>query len=254
MDSFTIAGLIFMIVLGPAVGNYACSVVYRLPRGQTPFEKKPYCGHCGAMLQPRDLFPLISFLLTRGKCRFCGDPIRVSYFVIELLCLLVFVSNFLLFGFSEDFILLSALAVFLIILVFIDYHEGFLSNYVMTVAIFIAGIYRVRDDATFYLWFQHGFMWLFAAACLWQALRRGKGVLGEVPHWVWLSGLAGFCIPRGIYAAPLLLLYGMAAGMILYAIQRMLSHWRSPSAAFCAVIYGLVVLMFVIVRNWAIQP
>src|SRR5690349_8076964 len=111
MDFDIVAGLIFMCVLGPAVGNYACSVVYRLPRSQTPFEKKPYCGHCGTMLKPIDLFPLISFILTRGKCRYCGDPIRASYFVIELLCLAVFIINFLSLGMSDSFLLLTAFSV-----------------------------------------------------------------------------------------------------------------------------------------------
>jgi leader peptidase (prepilin peptidase) / N-methyltransferase len=71
---FIIIGIIWMLVLGPAVGNYACSVVYRLPRGKTPFERHPYCGHCNADLKPIDLFPIWSWLSTKGKCRFGARP------------------------------------------------------------------------------------------------------------------------------------------------------------------------------------
>lgn len=236
MDSFTLAGLIFMIVLGPAVGNYACSVVYRLPRGQTPFEKKPYCGHCGAMLQPRDLFPIVSFLMTRGKCRFCGDPIRLSYFVIELLCLVLFVANFLLLGMSENFLLLTAFAVFLIILVFIDYHDHFLSSFMLTLALLTAGLNRTLMDGTIYPWFQGGFVCLFGAAMLWQAGRKGKGVLSEVPHWVWLSGLIGVALPSALW----LLALGLAG--LLYLLQRICNCWKSTSAAFCLSIYAVMLL------------
>ena len=49
---FLLIGIVCMVVIGPAVGNYACSVVYRLPRGKTPFERHPFCGHCNADLKP----------------------------------------------------------------------------------------------------------------------------------------------------------------------------------------------------------
>ncbi|MFZ8393333.1 prepilin peptidase, partial [Staphylococcus aureus] len=75
-----------MLVLGPAVGNYACSVVFRLPRGQTPFERHPFCGHCNADLKPVDLFPILSWLSTRGRCRYCGGEIPALYTVVELIC------------------------------------------------------------------------------------------------------------------------------------------------------------------------
>lgn len=247
MDTFTLAGLIFMFVLGPAIGNYACSVVYRLPRGQTPFEKKPYCGHCGNMLQPRDLFPLLSFLMTRGKCRFCGDPIRLSYFVIELLCLVLFVTNFLLIGMSESFLLITAMSVFLIILVFIDYHDGFLSNFMLTLSILMAGLYRTLMDETIYPWFQGGVVCLFLAAMIWQATRKGKGVLRDVPHWVWLSALVGGALPSLLWP------YALVLSLFLYGVQRTCTHWKSSSPAICLTVYVLM-LLFHINTEWFILP
>src|SRR5688572_30305026 len=112
----TAYAIILFFLIGPAVGNFATSVVYRLPRAQTPFEKHPYCGGCGTMLSPKDLFPLLSYFLLRGKCRYCGMKIRFSYTAIELACGALFALNFLLFGISEDFILISTLSVFLTIL------------------------------------------------------------------------------------------------------------------------------------------
>jgi len=234
MSFETLAGLILMCVLGPAVGNYACSVVYRLPRQQTPFEKKPYCGHCGAMLKPIDLFPLLSYLMTRGKCRYCGDPIRASYFVIELLCLLVFISNFLTFGISEYFLLLTSYSVFLIIVVFIDYHEGFLSNFMLTLAIATIGVFRALNESTIYPWIQGGFVGLFLAAIVWQALRRGKGTLPEVPHWVWLAGLIGASLPAAYW------LIAVVLSLVFYGLQRCVSAWRSPTPAVCLALYFVV--------------
>lgn len=230
-----LSGLIFMCVLGPAVGNYACSIVYRLPRGQTPFEKKPYCGHCNAMLQPIDLFPLLSFLLTAGKCRYCKGKIPSIYFFIELACLILFVGNFLLLGMSQDFILLTALGVFLIVIVAIDVNSGFISSYMMTLSLSTAALYRTSLEPTIYPWFQAGFAWLFFAAMIWQISRRGKGVLADVPQYVWLSTLFGVCLP-----APYSLVAVIAA-LGLWILQRVICSVRSPSAAMCFSVFALVI-------------
>lgn len=214
-----ISGLIFMCVLGPAVGNYACSIVYRLPRGQTPFEKKPYCGHCNAMLQPVDLFPLLSFLLTRGKCRYCAGAIPSLYFFIELACLFLFVGNFLLLGMSQNFILLTTIGVFLIILVAIDLSAQFISSFMLTLTLSTTAIYRTSLEPTIYPWFQSGFAWLFFAAMIWQVTRKGKGVLSEVPNYVWLSTLFGVCLPApfSFYAAfSAVLFWGLLRSIGLY--------------------------------------
>lgn len=225
-----------MLVLGPAVGNYACSVVYRLPRGQTPFEKKPYCGHCGTLLQPVDLFPILSFLRSGGKCRYCGGAIRSTYLWIEVMCLAIFIAGFLLLGMSQSFLLVTTFGVFLTILVFIDYHEGFLSNYMLTLAMVTVGLLRALNEHTIYPWFLGGFMALFWAAGVWQMGRKGKGTLAEVPHMVWLAMLIGASLPGG-YAllAALLALLG-------YAIQRATTSYRSPTGMACAATYLLLLL------------
>lgn len=230
-----LSGLIFMCVLGPAVGNYACSIVYRLPRGQTPFEKKPYCGHCNAMLQPIDLFPLLSFILTRGKCRYCKGSIPFIYFFIELACLVLFVVNFLLLGMSQEFILLTALGVFLIIIVAIDVSSGFISSYMMTLALSTAALYRTSLEPTIYPWFQSGFAWLFFAAMMWQISRKGKGVLAEVPQFVWLSTLFGVCLP------PPYSFVAALAALTVWILQRITCPYRSPSAAICVSVLGFMI-------------
>ena len=117
---FILAGVVWMLVLGSAVGNYACSVVYRLPRGKTPFERHPYCGHCNADLKPVDLFPIISWLKTGGKCRYCGGEVPAVYTVIEIVCAAVLVTYFLRFSISEPFLLYSGYGVFVVILAAIN--------------------------------------------------------------------------------------------------------------------------------------
>lgn len=95
-------------VLGLILGSFASAMAYRIPRLHDWFleevgeKRKPYltsysaaflqrskCTNCDMALGARDLIPLFSWLLTRGKCRYCQSPISVRYPLLELGCLAV---------------------------------------------------------------------------------------------------------------------------------------------------------------------
>src|SRR5438128_1277785 len=121
--AYVLCGVIWSIALGFAVGNYACSLVHRLPRGRLLLDKKPYCGTCGTMLQVKDLFPVISALLLRHRCRYCGTPFPVSHTWTEVLVGALFVLSFFEFSFSDQYILVAGTGVFLITLAAIEANE-----------------------------------------------------------------------------------------------------------------------------------
>ena len=45
-----------------------------------------HCPHCKHSLGPLDNIPLLSWLLLRGHCRYCGATISMQYPIVELLC------------------------------------------------------------------------------------------------------------------------------------------------------------------------
>lgn len=51
---------------------------------------RSFCANCKTTLQPLDLIPVVSFLLLRGKCRYCGKPIPRNCLWLEILTALVF--------------------------------------------------------------------------------------------------------------------------------------------------------------------
>jgi leader peptidase (prepilin peptidase)/N-methyltransferase len=194
----TIIGLIWMVVLGPAVGNYACSVVYRLPLGKTPFERHPYCGHCNADLKPIDLFPIISYCLTGGKCRYCAGKIPSIYMWIECACLALFVGNFLAFGISESFLLYTIAGVFAIILAAIQFQQGWLSITIYGYVLLALAFERTRVEGTIYGWIESAFAML--VLCL--ILEKIRTLITKKPfkpfevNWLWWVVL--LVIPRSL--------------------------------------------------------
>ena len=208
VHQFLLAGLAFMIVIGPAVGNYACSVVYRLPRGQTPFERHPFCGHCNADLKPIDLAPIISWFLTRGKCRYCGGAIPSIYTIIEITCGLVFIAYFLQFGISEPFIIYTAYATFVVIAAAIQWQQGWLSCSIYGYAITCAVLARVLAEHTIYGSVKSIVMMMTLMLCVMRL--GGKPVNPLSKPWLWWFVLLGVVVPvdhwsivAGIYAVKL---------------------------------------------------
>ncbi len=90
--------LIFALgALGLAVGSFINAAVYRLRihEFKSLFFGRSFCPQCKKNLKIRDLIPLASFLLLRGKCRFCRKKIESHYFWVELAT----ATAFLLVGF-----------------------------------------------------------------------------------------------------------------------------------------------------------
>lgn len=54
------------------------------------------CPNCRHTLAALDLFPLASWLILRGKCRYCHKPISIQYPLVEAFTALAFVASYLL--------------------------------------------------------------------------------------------------------------------------------------------------------------
>jgi prepilin signal peptidase PulO-like enzyme (type II secretory pathway) len=226
---FILSGIIMMLVIGPAVGNYATSVVFRLPFGQTPFEINPYCDSCKTMLQPKDLFPILSWLSTRGKCRYCSAPVPVCYTWVEVACGVVFVSNFLVFGISEAFIILTALATFLITLAALEHQQKKFYAQVWSWCLALAMLYRALHDGSIYPMIQSGFLLLFAAVILWRIARPGEKA---VPAYVYMAALTGIVFPLNT------VLPALAITAAVWILQRVMLGWRFATTAFAVGIWA----------------
>lgn len=71
-------------VLGLVIGSFLNVVIWRVPRGESIVTPPSACPGCGAHIRPRDNVPVLSWLLLRGRCRDCGEPISRRYPLVEL--------------------------------------------------------------------------------------------------------------------------------------------------------------------------
>jgi leader peptidase (prepilin peptidase)/N-methyltransferase len=75
---------------GLVLGSFANVVVHRLPRKESIVRPASRCPSCGTPIAPRDNVPVLSWLVLRGRCRHCRNPISWRYPAIELLTGLLF--------------------------------------------------------------------------------------------------------------------------------------------------------------------
>lgn len=78
---------VFLLLAAPCVGSFLSVVVARIPAGESVARGRSACPACGHRLGWRDLVPLVSWLLQRGTCRYCGQAVSWTYPAIELAAL-----------------------------------------------------------------------------------------------------------------------------------------------------------------------
>ena len=70
-------------VTGLAVGSFLNVVIHRVPRALSVVRPGSFCPACGTPIGGWDNVPLVSWLVLRGRCRHCGEPISARYPVVE---------------------------------------------------------------------------------------------------------------------------------------------------------------------------
>lgn len=85
-------------VFGLIVGSFLNAVLYRLSVNDSALRGRSYCPACRHELAARDLVPLVSYALLRGKCRYCTKPISLQYPIIEAVTACAFIAIYLRFG------------------------------------------------------------------------------------------------------------------------------------------------------------
>jgi leader peptidase (prepilin peptidase) / N-methyltransferase len=97
-------------LIGLCVGSFLNVVIYRVPRKESIVRPRSACPSCGTPIANRDNVPVVGWLILRGRCRTCREPISPRYILVELATALLFVGAAFRFGAHWD---LAAFLVFL---------------------------------------------------------------------------------------------------------------------------------------------
>ncbi len=75
---------LFGFMIGAIFGSFGDVVANRLIEKKSILGRS-YCLSCKHTLKWYDLFPLVSYLFLKGKCRYCHKKIAVEHFIVEVI-------------------------------------------------------------------------------------------------------------------------------------------------------------------------
>lgn len=229
--------LVYALLLGLIVGSYLNVVIYRLPRGVSTVLPRSACPSCGAVIRIRDNLPLVSFLLLRGRCRYCGTRIAWRYPVVELLTGLAFLACFAHFGIGLEALVASLFCAAMISLAGIDLEHFILPDRITLPGIVCGWLLQPWIPGvslgSALLGAALGGAILLAVSGAWYLLRKEEGMgLGDVKMIAMIGaflGVEGMLVT--LFAAFLL---GSVVGLAVLALRRGALKTRLPFGTFLA--------------------
>jgi len=180
---------LYIFLIGLCVGSFLNVVAFRLPRGMSIAFPPSGCTSCGQKIRPYDNIPILSWLLLKGRCRFCSERISFVYPILELVTGLLFLALYLklsigwAFAHGVTFVTILLAASFSDISSALDdsFECGIIPDSIILfgLALGIALSYMVTGDLLYPLkGGAVGFLALFIPSYLYKLVRKREGMGG----------------------------------------------------------------------------
>ena len=219
-----------------SIGSFSSVLIYRLPLMESGnkefnlFYPRSHCPKCKHTLLNKSLIPLIGYLLNYGKCAFCNHKISFIYPMNEVIHLLVGLSIFHHFGFSEITLFSYIIFTLLYVLLILDFKFFYLPLSLNILFIFISlisniffGLFILEQSSYFnvtpalysFYGFIVGFFSLWLVNAVYKFFRMKDGIGGG--DFILFGGIGTLIGP---FYLPLVLLFGSLSSLIIYLMLK----------------------------------
>jgi leader peptidase (prepilin peptidase) / N-methyltransferase len=237
--------VLIAVLFGLVVGSFLNVVIHRVPHRASVVWPASHCPHCGEPIRPRDNVPLISYLLLRGRCRNCKEPISARYPAVEATTGLLFGAAAYEFGVSLALLHALVLISVLIPLAVIDLEHRLLPNVIVGPAALVGLALSILADPAGW--------WMFpisaiavAGGLLGLALIYPSGMgMGDVKMGGMLGAFLGSYAALAVFLGALI---GAVTGGLLMAGGKVQRRSALPFGLFMAL--GGVISLFVGPELW----
>jgi leader peptidase (prepilin peptidase)/N-methyltransferase len=87
MNNPQLLSIVLLLGIAPITGSFMGVLVHRIPAGRKVGMDRSACDACGHVLGIVDLMPVLNWVISRGRCRYCGAGVSFLYPLIELAAL-----------------------------------------------------------------------------------------------------------------------------------------------------------------------
>ncbi len=171
---------IVTIIYGILIGSFLNVCIYRIPEKQSVVVVRSHCMSCGKQIKWYDLVPLVSFLILRGKCRYCKAKLSWQYPAVEALNGILYGIIVLVNGFNITSLLYCLATSALLALSIIDWRTYEIPPS-FNIFIGILGIIRLILDLPHWYNYVIGFVSVSGFLLLIFLVTKGRGIgFGDV--------------------------------------------------------------------------
>ena len=233
------------IIFGATVGSFLNVCIFRLPKEESIIWPGSHCPLCRKPIKFYDNIPLVSYLLLRGRCRYCHSPISIQYPSIEGITALGSLILFMKFGPSLSYLFYFSFVAALIVITVIDlYHQiipdvislpgigaGLLASLIIPQITFLNSLFGILLGG--------GSLFLVATLYQWLFKREGMGG-GDVKLLAMIGAFLGW--KAVILTILLSSLIGSITGIIIMVSKGKDFKYAIPFGPFLSL--GAVIALF----------
>lgn len=180
--------LIITILYGVIIGSFLNVCIYRVPKHESIVVVRSHCMSCGNQIKWYDLVPLVSFLVLRGKCRYCKAKLSWQYPAVEAMNGILYGIIVFLNGFNITSVLYCLCTSALIALSVIDWRT-FEIPIAFNYYIGILGIIRLFTDLEHWYNYVIGFFSVSVFLLILYIATKGRGIGGGDIKLMAVAGL-----------------------------------------------------------------
>jgi len=216
-------------------GSFLNVCISRIPEEESVIFPPSHCPKCKAKLKALDLIPVLSYLMLRGRCRYCKEKISIRYPIVEALTALIFLAFYFKAGFTVHYAALVIFSVLLILISFIDIEHMIIPDFLMLIGIGLGVAYSIfagnLTESLVGICFGFLFMFILGEAAKLAMKKEALGD-GDVKFLVMLGANLG--IERTLLSVLGASILGAAVGVILILLEKLKKEDYIPFAPFLA--------------------
>ncbi len=237
---------LFLFFIGVTIGSFLNVLIDRLPNDE-PITGRSHCDYCKKKIAWYDLIPIISFILLKGKCRYCHKKLSFQYPLVEFLTGIVFLGFMIYdsrFVNSSIFNLksISTLGILscLIVIFFSDFKYHLISDYILLALFVFSILFRLPSISHLAFYLVSGLMVAGPIYLIYDLSKERAMGLGDV----YLSAIIGFLVgwKAGYLALYISFVTGAFFGILLIFLKN--KKMKSKIAFGPFLVVGLITAMF----------
>lgn len=229
--------IILIILLSLAWGSFLNVLIFRLPRKMSLLKPPSSCPECHRKIKFFHNIPVVSYIWLKGKCRYCGAKIPLSYFIVELATPLVFLLIHFQYNLSLHFFVSCLFASAMIVLCVIDYYHQILPDIITLPGLMGAVVYSLfRTDLNLtdsLLGAVSGAGFLLLVYVLYFLIRKKEGLgMGDVTLMLFIGAYLGW--KMSFFTLLIASFVGAAVGIYFVYVKKKTFQYSLPFGTFLA--------------------